>query len=201
MKILIGIPCMESIPVETVESILKLKKPCQCDIKFIPNSLVYVARDRLVRMAVNQCYDYLLFIDSDMTFEPNALIKALEHDEDVVSGLYFKRKGNHAPVVYSDVQMRFTDSPKAETITHFEDDFFEIKGCGMGFCLIKVDLLQKLLEKCPSCFECLQGLGEDLSFCYRVTKLLDKKMFCDATIEIGHIGKTIITREDWKDGE
>lgn len=148
-------------------------------------------------MAVNQCYDYLLFIDSDMTFEPTSLIKALNHDEDIVSGLYFKRKGNHAPVVYDEVEMRLVNPPKAKETEDIDRDFFEVKGCGMGFCLIKVSVLEELFKRCQSCFECIQGLGEDLSFCYRVTHLLDMKIWCDSTIEIGHIGKTIITREDW----
>lgn len=196
MKILIGVPCMEQLPLEYVESILKLIRPCVCDVMHIPNSLVYTSRDTLAQIAVKKCYDYLLFVDSDMTFEPRALNKLLERDADIVSGLYFKRKAPYDPVVYKEVGMRFATDAIAETEFDIDRAYFAVKGCGMGFCLIKTEVLKSIFESSISCFEPLPGLGEDLSFCFRATQK-GFKIMCDSTIDIGHISKTVIKRGEY----
>ena len=62
----------------------------------------------------------------------------------------------------------------------------EESGCGMGFCLIRKDIIHKITSKCVSPFEPFKGLGEDLSFCYRLNKLKEPIYAMDVGLE--HIG-------------
>jgi len=194
-RILISIPCRDTISVGFVEDLMKLVKPCQCDIRFGVSGLVFDARDEAAQIAVNCGYSHVLFIDSDMTFEPFALVKALQRDDDILTGLYFKRKDQHGPVAYKHIQMRYVEDACADPITDIED-YFEVEGCGFGFCLVKTEVLKTVFEHSVSCFECLSGMGEDLSFCYRAIKQ-GYKIMCDSTIELGHIGTYVYTRKDW----
>lgn len=197
-RILISIPCRDTISVGFVEDLMKLIKPCPCDVRFGISGLVYDARDEASQIAVNEGYSHVLFIDSDMTFEPFALIKALERDDDILTGLYFKRKDNHGPVAYKHIQMRYVEDAVAEPITEIED-YFPVEGCGFGFCLVKTSVLADVFKSSVSCFEPLAGMGEDLSFCLRAIKK-GYKIMCDSTIELGHIGTTVYTRKDWNNG-
>ena len=63
MKILIAVPCMSMLPVEYVNSLLKLEHEGQCDIVHLPNSLIYTARDQLAVMRHRQellCFKQLV---------------------------------------------------------------------------------------------------------------------------------------------
>lgn len=202
-KILIGMPCMNTISVKVVEHLMNLKKPCECYYKFVIGSLVYAARDEIATLALQGGYTHLLFIDSDMYFEQDALVKALNRNVDVLTGLYFKRRDNHEPVLYKSIGKRtYSEDGKvtqhgfADIETDFSRDFFQTEGCGMGFCLIKTDVLRKMQNKYLSCFEPIQGLGEDLSFCQRL-KEMNVPLWCDTTIALGHYGEYCYTWKDW----
>lgn len=195
-KLLIAVPCMDTIPLGFVESLLKLNIPWTFDIKFMPCSLVYTARDRLAQIAVAG-YEYIMFIDSDMVFEPEAIKKLMDRNKDIVTAVCYKRKDDHAPCIYKNVSPRLPNSaPTAEGIRDFPSDFFEVDGCGMAFCLIRSAALKEIFNRSISCFEPYPGLGEDLSFCYRA-KHYGFQIWADTTVPIGHIGTRIYGAEDF----
>ena len=74
------------------------------------------------------------------------------------------------------------------------DDLFEIGGCGFGGVLMKTDVLMDVMGKFKRIFDPLDGLGEDLSFCWRARQC-GYKLYCDASLEMGHVGYAEITRE------
>lgn len=199
MKILIAVPCMSMLPVEYVNSLLKLEHEGQCDIVHFPNSLIYSARDKLAFMAVQEKYDYLLFIDSDMVVPPDSIKRLLSHKKDIVCGLYFKRQYNYEPVIYKELKFSLLNHPTVEPITDYKDGLIEIEGCGMGLCLIKTEVFKTILQHDYSCFEPLPHLGEDFAFCIRARNS-GYKIYCDTTLKCGHVGTAIIEEKDFKGG-
>lgn len=197
-KVLIAMPCMDTIPVQTVGSLLDLDKPSGSQIVFIANSLVYDARDQLCQIALKNEMDYILFIDSDMVFPKDSLNKLIARNKEIVSGVYYARKGNHEPVVYKSIERKPFRKPQTEKFTKAEisRDFFEIGGCGMGLCLIKTEVIKKICDKKQEPFRPLKLVGEDLSFCIRAKKS-GFKIYADSTIELGHIGQTTFRQTDW----
>ena len=202
-KILISIPCRDMISVKFVEHLMNLVKPPETYYRFGTSGLVFDARDESCNGAISGKYSHVLFIDSDMYFEPAALMKALSRNVDVLTGLYFKRKDNHEPVLYKAIdQRRFTENGNvkyhgyAEIETDLDRDFFQVQGCGFGFVLVKVDVLKRMHEKYISWFEPIPGMGEDLSFCQRL-KDFDIPIWCDTTIALGHYGEYCYTCKDW----
>ena len=202
-KILICIPCRDTISVRFVEHLMNLAKPCECYYRFSTTGLVFDARDEACQVAINGNYTHVLFIDSDMAFEPGALIKALKRDALIVSGLYFKRKDNHEPVIYKAIgQRQYKDNGAVkfhgfcEPETDIDREYFQVEGCGFGFCLVKVGVLKKMHQRYLSWFEPIPGMGEDLSFCQRL-KEFNIPIMCDTDIKLGHYGEYCYTRADW----
>lgn len=201
-KILISIPCRDDVPVRFIETLLNLQKPCTCMYRFGTSGLVYDARDEACQIAISNDYDYILFIDSDMVVEPRALVYALKREADIVTGLYFKRKDNHEPVLYKKIGKRYTDENGTihhsftEVATDLSKEFFEVEGCGFGFVLIRTEVLKTMHKKYLSWFEPLPGMGEDLSFCERC-KDFGFKIMCDTSIYLGHMGTYVYDFKDW----
>lgn len=202
-KILISIPCRDLVSVRFIECLMSLIKPCECYYRFCASGLVFDARDEACSVAVNSDYTHVLFIDSDMAFEPGALVKALKHNDDVVTGLYYKRKDNHEPVLYKAIDQRRYSADGhvkqhgyAEIETDLDRDYFPVEGCGFGFVLVKLDVLREVHKHHVSWFEPIPGMGEDLSFCQRL-KELGIKIMCDTTIKLGHYGEYCFTAKDW----
>lgn len=195
-KMLIAIPNMGTMPVQSVRSLLAVRRPLETYCEFIGHSLVYQARDNFVQMAIEQGMDYLLFVDSDIVYPDNVIEKMLARDKDIVTGLYYKRAGNHAPTLCEGIELRENACATGEPITDVDRDFFKVQACGMGMCLIKVDVLKTILSKYHSCFTPFDGLGEDYSFCLRAAEF-GYEVWCDNTFPLGHIGDYVFTKKDW----
>lgn len=200
-KILIAIPTDDRLYVETHISLRHLKKPenTLTSESIMQSSLLHAGRNELALQAVKANCSHLLFVDSDMVFNENALQQIYKHkDCDIVSGLYFQRRGDNMPVIYKDIKPRslFRKNAEMTHVTDIDRDFFEIDACGLGFCLIKVDVFATLYMNYHDIFEPFKGMGEDISFCYRAKKC-GFKVYCDTTFPLGHIGTKIYTKKDY----
>ena len=208
MKVLIAIPTMGTVDIRFFSSVLSLKKPCQCKVAFESGSLVYMSRNHLALKAIENDFDYIFWLDSDMVFPPETLemlMKDAESGMDFVSGLYFKRCFPTYPVICDTVVHEMDESGDlVSEVTNYNDyprdSVFEIAAAGFGCCLTKTDLIKRVAEKYRcSPFEPLPALGEDYSFCKRVEGI-GAKMFCDSRVKAGHIG-TFIFNESVYDGQ
>jgi hypothetical protein len=63
----------------------------QLGIVNLEGSMITKQRNDLVEHARKMGADYILFLDTDLVFEPNILIRLLRHDKDVVGATYNKR--------------------------------------------------------------------------------------------------------------
>lgn len=192
MKILVGVPCVGSIRAETVGSLLQVQRSYKdIDLKWyiVGNSLVYDARNEMLNMARKEGADYLLFIDSDIQFPYDALGTLMNQNKGIVTGIYWSRSENaREPIIYSDLRPRGIFNRKADRTPYMEpvNGLTRVKGCGMGFCLIRKDVINKITKHFVSPFEPFRGLGEDLSFCYRAGKIGEPIYAIECGLE--HIG-------------
>lgn len=196
MKTLIAIPCMSSVPVGFTTSLLELDKP-DASVCFKPDSLVYDARNILAMTAIDNNFDRVLWVDSDMAFRRD-FFTTLSRDmdttgADLVTGLYFKRTLPTSPVLY-----KFIGEPRLDekgqyvkTVEDYMDypqnTIFPVDGCGFGGVLMTTSLLKRVWDKFGPPFHPYVWAGEDLSFCYRA-KHTGAYMLCDSNAQLGHIG-------------
>lgn len=205
MKTLIAIPCMDMVHTVFMKSVVGLERVGECRFSLTCSSLVYDARNTLAKQAVTEGFDRVLWLDSDMDFNPD-MLKLLSEDMDegkeLVSGLYFKRKAPVKPVIYKEVG--YYHDPQNDSVTPIaipyedypKDSIFPIAGCGFGGVLVSVDLIKRVGEKFGLPFSPILGFGEDLSFCKRVSEL-GVEMFCNSRVKMGHVGLGTITEETY----
>lgn len=193
MKILIAVPCMDYVPVEFCQSLALLNKVGDCKLAMNSGSLVYTSREQLAKMAITKEYDYVLWLDSDMTFNPDTLERLLKDAEgrDFVSGVYYRRVAPYTPVLFNKLEM--TEDGSMDWTGYDEgipEGIFEIGGCGFGCCLTSVDMLFDMMSNFRTLFQPIGNNGEDVAFCIRA-KQMGYHLWCDSSIQCGHIGKLL----------
>lgn len=208
-KTLIAVPCMDTVPVPFVQSLLNLRKTNETAYAFNANSLIYDSRNTFVANAIGKGYDRILWLDSDMVFEPD-LLERLSADMDetgaeFVTALCFKRRMPTDPVIYKRlVYGRKEDGKlrvKAEPYKDYpKDSLFEIAGSGFGAVMTCTDLLKRVWDTYGPPFDPMTQIGEDLACCWRIGQL-GVKMYCDSRIKAGHIGQMIFDERVYQNYE
>lgn len=195
-KIMIAVPCMDQVPAPFAQSLAMIRKPDD-DVacSFQMGSLIYTSRNNLALQAMKAEFDYMLWLDSDMVFQQDLLVKMKqvmdEKDLDFVTGLYFRRVPPFTPVLFDQLDI---DENGICTWTDWKDvpeGMFKIGGCGFGCVLIKTDVLFDVQAKFGEMFSPIANMGEDLSFCWRARQC-GYDIWCDPSLVCGHVGYTII---------
>lgn len=193
MKTMIAVPCMDVMPTEFVKCLVRLRPAGEIEHGFTIATLVDVARNQLARKAIEEEFDRVLWLDSDMTFPPD-LLERLSDDignNAFVAGLYCTRKRPYIPTIYKEISVTESEKgvlyPKALCYDDYpRDSVFQICASGFGAVLMTTDLIKQVWERFGTPFERVPGFGEDISFCMRVAQM-GVPMFCDSRIKLGHM--------------
>lgn len=201
-KILIAMPTMDTMPVLTVRCLMDLLRREQDEIQFTNGSLVYNSRTFLVNYALANGFTHIMWIDSDMVFPSDTLYRLFKHGLDIVTCICYGRTDNHSPCAYMNVTRG--DKTHSGCLTPIEisdtmPELIEVDGCGAAMMLVKTDVYKKVGKRFHEWYEPKWNLGEDLSFTERV-KECGYKIWCDTTIEIGHIGTQVFGKNNYKGG-
>lgn len=195
-KILIAIPSMDYVAAGFAGSLAILGKVGDCKVSFICSSLVYDARNKLAAQAINLDTDYILWLDSDMTFEADTLVRLLkdaeENNLDIVSGLYFRRAHPYTPVAFEKFDV-VDDEAKFENYTGELKGLHKVEGVGFGCLLMNTQVVFDVFGKYGDCFSPIAKVGEDLSFLWRARQL-GYETWLDCDIKCGHVGHVVVTQ-------
>lgn len=196
MKTLIAIPCMDTVPIPFFTSFVALRKPEGTNWAPLSNALLYDSRNIFSENAIKAGYDRVLWLDSDMRFDPD-LLERLSADMDenpgmkIVSALYFKRRLPTTPVIYKTLDYGIENGiakPTVETyLDYTKDALFEVQGCGFGAVLTDVSVLREIWDNYGPPFQPMEHMGEDLTFCY-LARELGHSIYCDSRVKCGHVG-------------
>ena len=197
MKTLIAIPCMDMVPLPFFTSFVGLHKPDGTNWAPLSNCLIYDSRNIFSSGAIDNGYDRVLWLDSDMRFDPDLLDRlSADMDENpdrkVISALYFKRKTPTSPVIYKKLEYGRADDntikPTVETYHDYpKEALFPVAGCGFGAVLTSVDILRDVWDAFGPPFDPMTHMGEDLAFCWRVNQI-GEQIYCDSRVKCGHVG-------------
>lgn len=198
-KTVIAIPCMDQVPAQFMASVAMLRGD---DLVISVNigSLVYNSRNELAKRAVACESDFTLWLDSDMVFQPDLLQRFMKHFENpetqIVSGVYFRRTAPYTPVLYDKLEIDDKgncDFHELEDLPESEEPF-EVAGIGFGGVMMRTPVLFDLFGLYRNIFAPINGVGEDLSWCWRARQA-GYKILCDPTIELGHVGHITVNRQ------
>ena len=195
-KILIAIPCMDQVPAPFAQSLAMIQKTednVACAFQMV--SLIYTSRNNLSLQAMKTEFDYMLWLDSDMVFQQDLLIRMKQTmDEkglDFLTGLYFRRVPPFTPVLFDQLDIAEDGSCTWTDWKDVPEGLFKIGGCGFGCVLIKTDVLFDVQAKFGELFNPIANMGEDLSFCWRARQC-GYDIWCDPSLVCGHVGYTVI---------
>jgi hypothetical protein len=128
-------------------------------------SLISRARNIAAAYAIKEGYSHLLFIDSDIYFDPKDVFRLIEANEDVIAGAYPKKYINDKKLSFvakknnsfisekkwislsTDFTTEITDNTIKENMNGSQ--LLEVDYAATGFMLIKVGVFEKIAQKFP----------------------------------------------------
>jgi len=169
-KIFIGTPCYGGmVTINYFESCLRLieeasKKNIGLQFGTIGNeSLVTRARNTLVQLFMDHSeYTHLLFIDADIGFNERTVVRMLELDEEVVTGVYPRktidwtkviRKVKEKPNIKENEllasSLQYNLNVKNPEHVEVKKGFIKVLDGATGFMLIKRQVFEKMAKAYP----------------------------------------------------
>ena len=205
-----AMPCYDSVKVNSMLSVIKLvqqlaKSGIECGINTYKSPLIHQARNYLTSVFLTTEYTHLLFIDSDVEFEPEAVLRMLVAKKDIICTPYRIKAEAITKQLYT---IEFKD-PKAITI--LPGGLEEIEAGPTGLMLIDRGVFERIIKNHPELklknraiyapgeshehyynffsFDFKDGysIGEDISFC-RLAKANDFKLFANIESPTVHHG-------------
>lgn len=191
LKIAVGIPTIGAMSAKTTKSLMEMMN---LPYEFIPifqyGAYVSVNREHIVEAARKVKADYLLFIDHDMKFYNVTIDLLIKHNKDIVAALYNYRFQPITPMVKMFGHNGGVILAKTKDIP---DEPFKVAGIGMGCCLIKMSVFDKLgTPYFPMKYD-EKGFvirSEDIGFCEKARDA-GYDIWCDPTLSVGHVGEFI----------
>ncbi len=206
-KIGIGFPSPDLISVEFHNSLIQLITQTA---QFIPlgltnavSSRIAVNRNMIVENARMLGATDILWIDSDSSFQPHALMQLLMHEKDIACATTCRRKGNDRSPIALPIDFASLE-PNQKMV--------KMKQIGFPFMLTKMSVFDKLDELGLAPDKCyfaepprwmmrangweIEGtdalLGEDEYWCHLVLKA-GYDIWCDMelSMQIGHVGTQV----------
>jgi glycosyltransferase involved in cell wall biosynthesis len=197
-KVMIGTPAFDGrVDVWYANSLVNtVKLAMQRQVELVPiymsyDSLVQRARNDIVRLAIEEDFDDLIFIDSDEEWNPEWIFKLLDLKEEVIG----------VPVVKKSDQMMFNIKALPTGLKQLQNGLMEVEAVGTGFMKISKSALKKVWDASPeyknegrSCrmvfdikIENGDLVSEDNVFCQK-WRSLGGKVYIEPTMTCNHIG-------------
>lgn len=165
----------------------------------VGNCHVDDARNAVAREFLASDCTHLMFLDADVSWEPQAIVQLCQRDKDIVGGVYpYRRDGGEAmPVRLMDASKRID-----------ADGLLEVDGLPTGFMMIRREVFEEMAPMVPVYFDKTEKThmffdrpdpdangtrwGGDIAFCNR-WKALGGKLYADAELRLGHSGDAMMT--------
>jgi len=209
-SLFIAMPCYDSVKINTMLSIFKLaqmlsKTGIHVGINTMKSPLIHQARNYLSSVFLTTEYEYMLFIDSDVEFEPEAVLRMIIAKKEIICTPYRVKNENVTQDIYT---VQFTDPNK---IMMLPGGLVELEAGPTGLMLIDRNVFKKIIKNRPDLkiknkvaadagkshefyynffsFDFKDGytIGEDVSFC-KLARENDIKIFANCESATAHHG-------------
>ena len=204
-------PCYDSVKINTMLSIFQLiqhlgRSKIEVGINTFKSPLIHQARNYLTSVFLATEYTHLLFIDSDVEFGPEAGLRMLVADKDIITTPYRVKDERIDQPRYT---VKFPD-PKVVPI--LPGGLVEIEAGPTGLLLIKRAVFEKIIKNRPDlkiknkatpnagkshefyynffdfAFEDGYTWGEDVSFC-KLARKQGFKLYANTVSPTAHRGE------------
>ena len=209
-SIFIAMPCYDSVKINSMLSVIKLiqqlsKSGIEAGIHTMKSPLIHQARNYLTSVFLTTEYQYMLFIDSDVEFQPEAVIRMMVTKKNIICTPYRVKSTDIDKHIYT---VEFKD-PK--NILVLAEGLVEIEAGPTGLMLIDRKVFEKIIKNrtdlkiinkaTPSAekshefyynffdfgFKDGYAMGEDVSFC-RLARSNNFKIYANIESSTTHHG-------------
>ena len=213
-SIFIAMPCYDSVKINTMLSIFQLiqqlgKSGVEVGINTMKSPLIHQARNYLTSVFLTTDYTHLLFIDSDVQFQPEAVLRMLVAKKDIVCTPYRVKNDQVDKAVYT------VKVPDPKVVPILPGGLVEIEAGPTGLMLIDRKVFEKIIKNRPDlkiknrvneglketekshsfyynffdfAFEDGYTWGEDVSFC-KLARKEGFKLYANIESPTGHQGE------------
>jgi hypothetical protein len=184
-------------------------------------SLITRARNILVAMFLESDCTHLMFIDADIEFSPDSILRMLAMDKPIIAGAYPKKT---LPVDFA-INFKFKDAGRS--ILNTDNGAIEVLDASTGFFMIKREVIEKMIiaypelhykndssidpnfdKYCYALFDTIldkkdnRYLSEDYCFCRRWQDI-GGSIWLDPNTKLNHVGSytfqgDVSTMFNWK---
>lgn len=152
-------------------------------------------RNNLVEQALDEVCTRFITLDTDQVYPSDMIIKLLSHDKPIVTGNVCRRYPPFGPILLRGKLHKYLSVPFEECYT---GELVEIDATGAAcMCIdmkVFLDIKYPWFEAVPKTEE-TEPVGEDINFC-AAARAAGYQIFCDTSIEIGHLALREITKFD-----
>ena len=210
-SVFIAMPCYDSVKINTMLSIFQLiqhlgTSKVEVGINTMKSPLIHQARNYLTSVFLTTEYTHMLFIDSDVEFQPEAGLRMLVADKDIITTPYRAKNPNLNEHTYT---VKFPD-PKVVPV--LPGGLVEIDAGPTGLMLIHRRVFEKIIKNRPDlkiknkvkpdsdkshkfyynffdfAFEDGYTMGEDISFC-KLARANGSKLYANTESMTAHRGE------------
>jgi hypothetical protein len=144
-KVLLATPALDGrLDVWYTNSVINSVRICQAEGIYLHpvflsfDALIQRARNDLFRLAIEEGYDEMIFVDSDLEFDPQWILDLLNAPEDVIGGTYRKKTDEKEIYVV-----------KTKNLETSDNGLIKVEGLGTGFVKFSRKALEALWEDSP----------------------------------------------------
>jgi hypothetical protein len=145
-------------------------------------------------------YNKVIWIDSDIVWEPEDFFKLYNSEHEVISGVYLLADGLTSSVHDKNGEIQ-------GNTFRFLTEPFQVQSIGFGFVAMKNGVFEKIerpwfkhidqkIAKSDGT-EIIDSLGEDISWCVKAYNA-GIPIYCDPSIKVGHVKSNVV---GFKDGQ
>jgi glycosyltransferase involved in cell wall biosynthesis len=202
-RVLIGTPCYDGrADVWYINSLMQTQRmSTEMGVEIIPiwlsyDALVQRARNDCIALALENNCDDIVFIDSDLEWQPEWFFQLLDYPVDVVGGTYRKKTDDEETYVAKfSTPIRYHKDPNTGLV--------EVEGLGTGFLRISRSAMQWLWDNSPAYNEHEEGklrrwifevvvengnlISEDILLCRRLREA-GFPIWLDPSMTLSHMG-------------
>lgn len=197
-KVLIAVPCGDQVAAGFAQDLATLyayttyaRPDTELSLYFLRGTYLPRARAGLAQTAVDKCASHIMWLDADMRFPKDTLIRLLGQDRPIIAANYATRV---APIIPTAV-----GGDRREVFVHTPGELMDVEYCGMGCMLTEVQVFLDIgkpwfavgySEKADD------YAGEDVFFCQKARKH-GHRIFVDPVLseQVRHVGSMDYTME------
>lgn len=197
-KVMIAVPCGDMVASGFAQDLATLyayttyaRPDADLSLFFLRGTYLPRARAKLAQTAVDRCASHILWLDADMRFPKDTLIRLLGQDRPIVAANYSTRM---APIIPT-----AANADGREVFVHTPGELMDVAHCGMGCMLTTVQVFLDIgkpwfavgySEKADD------YAGEDIYFCQKARRH-GHRVFVDPVLseQVRHTGAMDFTMD------